>query len=152
MKAKVEGLASLEKKLLARIEKLGKGVEKGLKNGGDYLLQKSQEIVPTDDEDLAKSGFSRTVGKGLEAEQRVGYGTDYALEVHEDLEVSHGEAYNAKHAKDIASGRMYFYKGRFKTYHPRRPKEPAKFLEQPLRENEDVITGIIRQGVFSSLK
>lgn len=152
MKAEVLGTKSLEKKLYAKIADIGVGVEKGLKKSGDYLLQQSLEVVPTDDEDLANSGFSRTVGKGFDAEQRVGYGTDYALEVHEDLEVSHGEVYNSVNAANIAAGRKYFYKGRFKTYHKRRPKEQAKFLEQPLRENLDVLAGIVRHGVFSALK
>jgi hypothetical protein len=149
---KIEGLQSLTKKLKEHERKLANGIQKGLKKAGDYLLQQSLEVVPTDDMDLYNSGFSRTVGKGFEAEQHVGYGQEYATDVHEDLEVRHGESYNSHHAAQIAAGSKYFYKGRYKTYHPRRPKEQVKFLEQPLRENLDVIEGIIRHGVFSALK
>lgn len=152
MQATVTGVASLVQKLRAFERKVGAGVEKGLKNAGKFLLVESNELVPVDDEDLKKSGAVRSTGRGLETVVRVSYSEPYAADVHEDLEVAHGAEYNSKHADDIANGRKYFYKGRFKTYHARRPKEQAKFLETALRLRLDEITGIVRHGVFSNIR
>jgi hypothetical protein len=70
----------------------------------------------------------------------VGYATDYALYVHEDLTKAHGEAFNVKHADEIAAG----------TEHSRGPNQQAKFLEQPARQNRDsykqIIFGAMKEG------
>lgn len=154
MQVKILGLKQFEKKLNAHERKLGQGVGKGLKNAGKHLLNESNEIVPTDDEDLLNSGAVRSQGSGFGTVVSVGYSETYAVEVHEDLEskARHGEAYNIYHAADIARGAKYFYKGRFKTYHKRRPQEQAKFLETALRSNLDEITGIVRHGVFAAIR
>lgn len=55
----------------------------------------------------------------------VGYTTEYAVWVHENLEAAHGQAFNVKHAAEIKAG----------LEHSRGPLQQAKFLEQPAREN-----------------
>jgi hypothetical protein len=152
MSVKVEGLSKLVAQLKEHERSLARGTSKGIKNAGKFALQKSQEIVPTDDGDLEKSGSAQVTGKGFETVSAVGYSEEYAVEVHEDLEVTHGQEYNLLHASDITQQRKYFYKGRFKAYHLRRPHEQAKFLEDAVRQNLDEIEGIIRHGVFSELK
>ncbi len=152
MKVKVGGLQSLVDKLKDHERRLGRGVNKGIRNAGNFLLSKSQEIVPIDDGDLQKSGNARVEGKGLQTVGIIGYTEPYAADVHEDLDVAHGEEYNRKHAQQISNGSKYFYKGRYKPYHARRPLEQPKFLEDALRNNLDIIEGIVRHGVFSELK
>lgn len=55
----------------------------------------------------------------------VGYTQSYAAAVHENLLVTHGQAFNVKHAAEIKAG----------LEHSRGPTQQAKFLEQPAREN-----------------
>jgi hypothetical protein len=143
MSTSVKGLPSLIRKLQAIEQKMGRGCADGLKRAGDYLLTKSQEICPVDDDVLRQSGFCESQGSGFDTVVVVGYTDEVAPEVHEDLEALHGENYNAHYSKQIREGRMYMHRGRLKPYHNRRPQEQAKFLEQPVRTEIDVCQGII---------
>lgn len=71
----------------------------------------------------------------------VGYTAKYALFVHEDLEATHGEAFNQKHAADIAAGRE----------EARGPNQQAKYLEMPFRklQNDGTLLEIINKAMAS---
>ena len=94
-----------------------KGVERGVKRAGLFLLRESQKIVPIDTAALKNSGNTRAEGEGLDIEVIVSYGTDYAVFVHEDL--------NARHKKG----------------------KKAKFLEGPAREKRRELQQIIQDAV-----
>jgi hypothetical protein len=68
----------------------------------------------------------------------VGYSTNYALFVHEDLEKRHGSVYNEYYAAEIDAGLM----------HSRGEGQQAKFLEQPARRlnNDGEFSRILKEG------
>lgn len=98
-----------------------KGVEIGLKRAGLHLLRKSMLIVPVDTAALKNSGpnVTRAEGSGFKTKMIVGYGQDYAIYVHEDL--------NARHA----------------------PGKEAKFLEKPLRQERKTMQELVRKAAKS---
>lgn len=96
---------------------MGVGYERGLEKSCEYLLAKSQEIVPVDQGDLKASGYWYVMGHGLEAEGFVGYSAPYAGYVHE----------------------MVHY------YHE--PPTQAKFLEQPIQDHHHYMMTIVRREI-----
>lgn len=115
------------KEVLAAMRKMrarhAKGFERGVKKGGLFLQRKSMEIVPVETGNLRATAFTRTEGSGFNTVVYVGYTAFYAIYVHEDLELRHGNEYNVYHAEEIALGILS----------DRGPNQQAKFLEQPLR-------------------
>ena len=85
-------------------KRMAKGWEDGMERAGEYLLRKSQEIVPVDTGTLKASGYTLTWGYGFDAKFTVGYSAPYAVYVHEDLLAKH------------------------------KPGQYAKFLERPLAD------------------
>jgi hypothetical protein len=129
------------KKARARHER---GIERGLKMAGVGVLRASQHIVPTDLGVLKATGHVRHEGRGFETVVIIGYGTDYGIYVHEELEKAHGEAYNTKYAAQIKARAKYWYKGDWRTYHKRRPQEQAKFLITALHDQRAWIKRTVR--------
>lgn len=89
MKSFIQGDANIYLNLALVPKALGAGYEAGVRKAGEYLLGKSQEIVPYDTGELHDSGYSFVFGMGLEARLFVGYNTPYAVFVHEDPRVAH---------------------------------------------------------------
>lgn len=140
----ISGMQTVLKNLRQASVKIGQGVERGLIKGGQFLQAKSQEVVPVRFGILKASAFTRKVaGQGMSADIVVGYGTDYAVFVHENLDAAHGEAFNLKHADKIAAAagtKAGTVKG---GWFPRGIGQEAKFLERPARENRGQILDIV---------
>lgn len=137
---KVEGL----NKILTNLKELplaqgavGKGVERGLKKSGLMIFRDAQKEVPVDTGNLKGSGFTRKLeGAGITTKVGVGYTASYGIKVHEDLSVTHGRAYNRKHADDIAAGLLS----------SRGENQKAKFLEDPAKRlRGDVLRTISKE-------
>ncbi len=144
--ARVTGISGIDVIIrnLKRVDaQIARGVARGLKRGGLLLQRKSQEIVPVDKGPLKASAFTRNVGgSGFKTDIIVGYTAGYAVYVHEDLEKAHGEAFNIKHAEEIANAHT---KAQKKMWFNRGLNQQAKFLEQPARQLKPVILKIIHQ-------
>ncbi len=103
------------------------GFEEGVTKAAWDLYDKALEIVPIETGKLWLSGKVVIEGKGFETVGHVIFDAEYAIWVHERLDLAHGKVYNIKYAEDIAAGRKIL----------KRPQEQAKFLESPLRGNTD---------------
>jgi len=158
---KVEGVQQVLNRLKNVDRKLAGRVESGLKKCGLYLLRESQKIVPVQLGILKSTGNTRKVsGAGFSTDVVVSYGSglDYAITVHENPYLAHGEEFNIKHAAEIAAaGKMVQLKsGRTKWkpltaagtaaggMFPRKKEEQYKFLERPMREGRDALLRILR--------
>lgn len=115
------------------ILKHGQDVERGIDAASKYVLLESLNIVPVENGDLARSGFQRKEGSGFRTVGIAGYGTPYAVYVHEDLEAAHGEMFNSKYAADIINGEET----------SRRPQERSKFLEWVIENRQEEISNIV---------
>lgn len=115
----VQGIKRLSEQLKARKFATSKGLRKGLYRAGLFLQRESMKIVPIDQNVLRPSAFTR-MEEGTNRFNPaviVGYGTDYAVFVHEDLEARH------------------------------KPGKQAKFLEQPLREKRARLAEIVEEVI-----
>lgn len=74
-----------------------KALSRGLKKAARFLLAESQKIVPVDTGALRRSGFVRMRWEGTRrSEVVVGYVMDYAIWVHERLDLRHAPGKSAK--------------------------------------------------------
>lgn len=141
IKANLNGLTALRKTAQRRRVYTERQVAANLLKAGYFLQRESMKIVPVHTGVLRASANTRAIGNGLDREVRVGYGTNYALRVHEDLEAAHGTDFNTKHAERIAAApagdKYWFLRG---------PNQQAKYLEQPIREKWDRLRQIVRGG------
>ena len=114
----IKGVGALTKQFTRIKNKSEIGLQKGLFVGGLLLQRESQKIVPIATSTLKKSADTWKVpGLRNGTDVMVGYGTDYAIYVHEDLEARH------------AAGKQ------------------AKFLEQPLRDFQTQIAEVIAKTI-----
>lgn len=115
---KIVGYKTFIRNLHKSRERWARGIAKGLKVAGTFIQRKSQEIVPVDTGKL--KGSARTVNAGGSGFFRedivVFYKTDYAVLVHEDLDMRH------------------------------KPGKKAKYLEEPSRKHRDDCIQIIQQA------
>ena len=109
----INGIIGLNSKLRRHQYATERGLRKGLLKAGLALQRESQKIVPIDTGVLRNSASTRLEDWGFQSKAIVGYETDYAIYVHEDLEARH------------------------------KPGKQAKYLEQPLREHSDRLIGIV---------
>lgn len=132
----VTGLSDVIRNMRSAKGAFAAGTGRGLKKGGLHLQAKSEEICPVDLGVLKNSSFCRNVGGvGFDTDVIVGYTAEYAATVHEDLTKAHGEAFNIKHATEIAAGTM-----------PNRGEnQQAKYLERPARDERRTILKIIHR-------
>lgn len=141
---RISGLSTVLRNLRRAGENMGRAAQRGLTQGGLVLQAASMDIVPVQLGTLKASCFTRNVGgRGFDADIIVGYSTDYAVYVHEDLTKAHGREFNVKHAEEIAAAagtRMGTAKGGM---FPRGENQQAKFLERPMREMRSEILAII---------
>lgn len=140
-KAKITNTDALKRALLRHQREKAQQLRAGLRAGAQYLLDRSLILVPRMTEDLANSAKVRVRGSGFDVQATAGYGTDYAVEVHENPEWAHGEQFNIKHADAIAlappDDPFYFKRG---------PLEQSKFLETPLIDDRrEIAMSIVEQ-------
>ena len=105
----VRGVEAIVKGLRAQQKKHEAGFARGLKRAGLWLLRESMKIVPVDTSALKNSGplVTRAEGQGFKTVMIVGFGTDYAIYVHEDLNARHQAGKQAKFLEEPARrGRM----------------------------------------------
>jgi len=117
MSASVQGVKAIQLNIKAHKLATAKGLRKGLLRGGLFLQRESQKIVPVDTNVLRSSASTRAIGLGFNTVVAVGYGTDYGVFVHEDLEARH------------------------------KPGKQAKFLEQPARKKAPRINAIVAESI-----
>ena len=110
---KVVGVNKVGKSLRRKSKSYRKAYLRGLKKAGLFVQRASQVIVPVDTGVLKSSAFTRSIGSEFLPVVIVGYTTIYAIYVHEDLEAQHA------------------------------PGKKAKFLENPIRDNQDKIRAIV---------
>lgn len=140
--ARLDGIERLKKALEARERRYAAGIARGLKKAGAFLLRQSLQEVPVQFGVLRSSGTVRSAGSGMQTVVFVGYQAKYALYVHENLEAAHGTAFNVKHADKIAAAKTPAEK---RVWFNRGPKQAAKFLERPLRQNEHELRRIVTE-------
>lgn len=112
----VQGIKSITRALAKQKKTTGKALRKGLFRGGLFLQRESQKIVPVDKSFLKASAFTwADGGDGIDVNTSVivGFGMEYAVFVHENLEARH------------------------------KPGKQAKFLEQPAREKQKQIGRVV---------
>jgi len=157
IKGSAEVIANLDTKLRKRA---GRGVERGLKSAGKFLLRKSKEIVPVQTGKLKGSSHITKVGSGLRTSVFVGYTADYAVWVHEDLDKAHGAAFNRKYADLIATRSQRAARRRKMgltttvandPYFKRGEYEQAKYLEKPARDNRQWLLAAISSEIALSI-
>lgn len=117
----ITGLSGIKKALAEHREATAKGTRKGLIRAGLFLQRASQKVVPVDTGVLRASVATIPTGEGFNTEVTVGYGTDYAIYVHENLEARH------------------------------KPGKTAKYLEGPLRDNEGKLREILTTAIREEL-
>ena len=113
-----------------------------LYQAGKFLQKVSQEIVPIDTKALHDSAKTTLFSAGWYSNVAISYGNakvQYAVRVHEDLDMNHGAKFNSVYAAEIAQGRV--------GYKMKRPDEQAKFLEKPARDHQATILAIIMRGL-----
>ena len=113
----VQGVMDLAATIAKQEAVTMKGLRKGLYRAGLFLQRESQKIVPVDTTVLRESATTIMEGSGMDVAAVVSYATDYAVYVHENLEVKH------------------------------KPGKQAKFLETPLREQRDRLQEIIVDAI-----
>lgn len=64
-------------------------MEKALRRGANYVKKESQKLCPVDTGRLKKSARIGQEGKGMKTEVFVTYNTEYAVYVHEMVDVYH---------------------------------------------------------------
>jgi hypothetical protein len=133
--------------MLARLRKAGgkvaAGAERGLTEAADFLMRKSQEIVPVQTGNLKASYFIRKFGSGTRTDMVLGYTAKYAAYVHERLDLAHGAAFNVKHADEIAAAAGMKAGTAQGGMFNRSENQQAKFLERPARDNRGALLRII---------
>lgn len=131
--SRVQGMHGVVRGLEKYRKDLPKKLHKALKSAAAYLGYESLLIVPVDTGHLKSTYFTRSWIVGAHCEAVVGYTAEYAVLVHEDLELRHGQDYNDWYWEEIQAG----YR------HMRGPAQQAKFLEQPLRTKQAEMMQII---------
>lgn len=141
---RLEGIDKVKTALRIRRGRYASGIERGLKTAGLFLLRESMKLVPVQTGALRASGpaVTRATGSGFRTVMTVGYGTDYAVFVHENLEAAHGAKFNVKHADRIAAATTPAQKA---IWFERGPRQTAKFLEIPLNMYRSRLAQIVRQ-------
>lgn len=120
-------------KLKAKKDGYMKGVETGLKKAGVVLLGASLKQVPVDTGFLRRSGDIITTGSLLTTKVFVGYKANYAVMVHENVEMAGA----GLPRKPPHKGHYWDPQGQAK----------AKFLEDPFKELLPKMKQIIAQEV-----
>jgi hypothetical protein len=84
----VEGVKAITVNMGKQKNQIAAGVERGIMKAGEHLKKKSQEVVPVDTGKLKRSAKVEQTGEKFSTRAIVSYNTDYALFVHENLEIA----------------------------------------------------------------
>lgn len=144
--AKITRIQEVKKALAMAKAKHAKALYKGVYKAGLHLQRRSQKLVPVQTGVLKASAGTDMEGTGLTVSAVVFYATDYAIYVHENEDAAHGEDFNRKYAVEIER-----HKGQHKYWFNRGPKQQAKFLETPLREDRTKLRRIISYEIEVAL-
>lgn len=143
-----------EDRLVARLKdfrrKHSTALVRGLKKGGQILKRATVPFIPREEGSLAKSLQVRAFQEGGKDVVEVSMEAEYAGAVH-NIPPSrnvHGAEYNIKHAADIAKRKKYWYKGKMKRYHRRKPLESHQFLTLAWKS----VAGQVRQAIIDEVK
>jgi hypothetical protein len=126
----IVGLSVVKANFKRRNRTLAAGTERGLKLAGLHLQRTSQKFVPVDFGPLKASAYTRHKGSGYSTQVHVGYGTSYALPVHENVEMK-GKGFPRR---PPSHG----------NYWDPAPWGRAKFLETPARTERVTMRRIIQ--------
>lgn len=86
----------------ARRKAYGAGMARGLKRAALLVQRESQKIVPVDTGTLINTAFTRADGRGENTSVVVGYKSNYAIYVHENLTARHAPGKEAKYLEKPA--------------------------------------------------
>lgn len=138
----ISGVKSVLTRIKRASQAIEDGAQRGLKKAGLLIIRESLKIVPVDTGNLRSSWFVRhDKGRGSSAIVELGYTASYAIFVHENLDVTHGSAFNAKHADAIAAG----------LEHSRGPNQTAQFIMIPALRLRAQVIAIIRAEIQRDL-
>ena len=126
---KLFGLKNILKNMKKEEVLLGVRFALGLKAAGLLLQGASQKLTPVDTGNLKASAFTRAKGVGLAMTVTVGYTAEYALFVHELVDMK------LKGKERTTKGRYWDPQG----------KAQAKFLEEPARTKLPEMLLVIRK-------
>lgn len=124
----ITGVAQVLKNLEAKRIAYGLGTARGLKKAGLTLQRASQLKVPVDLGVLKNSAFTRAFGSGIKTVVTVGYTANYAIYVHENVEMK-----GRGMPRSSGKGNYWDPAGRGQ----------AKFLEEPARSMKAELRNII---------
>ena len=116
---------------------VGKGMERGLKKGGQWIQRVSQKQVPVEYGPMKAGAFTRARGSDFNTIVTTGYTADYALRVHEAVGmVLRGQP------RPSGLGNYWDPAGRGK----------AKFLEDPFKTERKPVHNIVKREVVDALR
>jgi hypothetical protein len=125
LKFEIDGLDAYRQKLEAAASNLPKNVGAALYQFGEQVMAVSKERVPVDTGRLMSTGYvTLPEQQGNSIIVTLGYATDYALQVHEDMDPR---------------------------THWTRPGSGPKYLENPLKEAQGELAGDIGDAVKQTL-
>lgn len=149
---RITGVDKLIGKLTGELKrKKAAAFSRVIRECGADLIAESLEMVPVHQGILRASGDVRVEGTGFNTVVHAGYTDEKAVMIHEILPptVTHGAEFNAKHAGKILrirkARKKAGLKGKDKYWFNRKPKESAKFLERPFRDNRDLYIKHIKE-------
>lgn len=82
---RLEGMGALQASLNTLRLRTAAHYQAGVREAAEFLLEKSNEVVPFDTGYLKSTGYATVVGVGFFAKGEVGYTAEYALYVHENV-------------------------------------------------------------------
>jgi hypothetical protein len=147
----IKNLDAIKARIRAAAQAKADKMADGLKLCALTLLAASQSpFVPVDYSNLKASGGVRERDAaesgiaGATITWQVAYTAGYAVYVHENPDAAHGQAFNIKHAAELAK---HPKTGPYR--HNRGPEQQYKFLEKPFRQmvNDGTFFAIMQQAM-----
>ncbi len=143
----IRGLDRLSDKLLAAVPAAKAEVSGVVYRFAEEVMSISKERVPVDTGALMSTGkVTLPVVEGEEITVTLGYGDEsvgYALYVHEALEGARAPSDNWSWTKKAAAGGQIAWT---------RPGSGPKYLENPVKENQDRLPGLVRDAIVDAFK
>jgi len=130
----IVGVEQVLARLRAKTMAMSLGCSRGLRLAGLMLQRESQRLVPVDYGVLKASAFTRSFGAGFSTQVIVGYTAEYAIYVHENVEM-----------KLKGQPRPPPHKGK---YWDPQGRGQSKFLEEPARR----LRGDMRRVILDQIK
>ena len=151
----ITGVKQIVLNLKRKDEEFARGVSMGLKKAGLYLQRVSQQQVPREFSNLFRSARTDVIGTGFHTIVNVGYTQSYAYWVHERVEMKWKGLPRGVNLNKYALGRngtLIFKEtskkapssarnGHSGNYWDPAGKGKAKFLEDPVRTDQHIVTG-----------